>query len=101
MPETIEGLRRIDDASVLADAVHPPRHGNMCEAYAFEVVGTVRVHRRSAEESRMGHWWAIGAQTMSDDEYRRQYGMCANWSTEARTDRTLRVGAHICAFRRT
>ncbi len=94
-----EGLREVDDAALLKQAVADPGKGGLCAGKVFEAVRPVTVFRvwnRAKVETALGRWWSFAKPQGPVDAYRRANAICPEWSElNYANECHLKVGARV------
>lgn len=89
----------VDDSAMLALALGASLKGGICAGKAFKVNQPLQVYRLwdgQVAASQYGSWWALTRPSGSRDTYRKDYGICPNWSELNRlTVCTVKPGAII------
>lgn len=73
----------VDDPAMLALALGASLKGGICAGKVFKVNQPLQVYRLwdgRVAASQYGSWWALTRPSGSRDAYRKDYGICPNWS---------------------
>ncbi len=95
----VEGLKRVENPSLLDRSQRLAGGGGLCGAFAYQVEKPVAVYRVSAWSSDKApsyyNWWSFENPAGSAELYRKANVMCDEWGVDMKTLCKLRVGAVI------
>ncbi len=94
-----DGVKEVDDAPLLAQAMDATGKGKLCTGRVYEVVKPVTVYRlwmKAKPYTEYGGWWGLTPPIAGTDAYREMYAICPEWSDlDSMATCTIKVGAHI------
>lgn len=97
--EAGDGLREVEDATLLQQALGAPGKGSLCTGKVFEATRPMTVYRvwnKSKPQTQLGRWWSFSAPRGPVDAYRAANAICAEWSDlDVVSECRLKAGARV------
>lgn len=85
-----EGLRRVEDPALLAQALGRADEGKLCAGAVYEVTAPLTVYRVWQADrgyTALGRWWTFARPSGTREAYRAAYAICPEWSALDRVNR--------------
>jgi hypothetical protein len=97
--EPADGLKEIDDPSLLKQALGDPGKGSLCTGKTFEAVKPVTVYRvwnKADPGTQLGRWWSFARPAGPVEAYRTANEICPEWSDlDNVSECKLKAGTHV------
>ncbi len=94
-----EGLKLVDDAALLNEALGKTGEGKLCAGRVYEATAQVAVYRvwnQAKSYTEFGKWWSLSMPSGTVASYREENAICPEWSELNQLTRcTVKLGSRV------